>query len=169
MQPRKPFCLDAVPPEEHNKRDVHLCTASHFMRRDIMERLQRSLGYSLTLCRCQQQFALMGEAVLNNKMMKRTWWVERTRKAKSAFVRRFLEFNPGIHAYSKQMIGVLFSLLIKVQPSVVLPASNSQPQCPLYVNCCRENTHFRMLLLQHSVRRAIHLTCKLNPSALPAR
>lgn len=95
----------------------------------------------------------MVEAVLN-KMMKGILWVEQTQKAKLAFVERcssVFEFNPGIRAYSKQMIRVLFSLLIKAQPSVILAASSSEPHSALYVNCSRENNHFQMLLLQHYV------------------
>lgn len=67
------------------------------------------------------------------------------------------------------MIGVLFSLLIKAQPSVILPASNSQPRCPLYVNCCRDKTRFQMPLLQRYVRWDVRFTCKLNPLAMPSR
>lgn len=140
-------------------------TTSYFIWGDIMEIGLFSDGLPLSTTR-------MVQAVLNNKMMKRTLWVEQTQKAKAGFCWTLhfclSEFNPGIRAYSKQMISVLFSLLIKAQPSVILTASNSQPHCALYVNCCRENNHFQMLLLQHYVWWAVHFTCKFNQSAPPS-
>lgn len=107
----------------------------------------------------------MVEAVFKNEMMKSPPWADQTRKAKSAFVECSVSVFPSpalapMPVHDKSSARALFLFSSKARPSVILPASNSQPHCPLYVNCCGENTHSQSLSLQH------RFTCKLNRSAL---